>query len=213
MINNQNNFFEYQILRNEIEANIKTYYDYKKLMYTCTSAFLTVALYFKTPLLTLAPLLIIYSCYKTYTSCQRTILRLGMYIYVFLEDDGISWEKRCYQYDYIFSQNSIFSSKPPSILTSLDLSSSSCILFCFIFFIYNLSIAYISAGNTTLENASLIRCILIISTIAGFIAFYKVMVHATKKFNFKEEKETLMNNWQKIKLNELYYKNKEEGIN
>ena len=92
---------EYELLRDEMMAAMSYTRTIDSVLYTVTTLILTFALSSenKSYLVCLVPLFLILPAYMRYAAYSRSIVRLGAYLYVFLEGGDFNWERRHHKFD------------------------------------------------------------------------------------------------------------------
>lgn len=171
-----NNSKEYELLRGEIQEGIKTAENYKAIMYSATAAIYAFAIGFKEPMAYLLTLFIIIPVYLQNVEQTLSTLRIGAYLYVFIEGVEFNWETRLKKFD------DTYKSKSPPINPYISLSAISTIL-VFAFQDYSMKIHYI-----------LFR--LGIAVLAFIISAFIIRI---KQINYLTEKQKYIHLWMEIK--------------
>lgn len=114
---------EYESLREEIMKSMQIVKEYRSIMYTIVVATLAFAFNKGIAILFLVPFSAIIPIYLLSMHQIDSVLRLGAYIYVFLEPETeCKWETRLYEYDVMHKNQ--YSTKKISI------DSYWCVSFC-----------------------------------------------------------------------------------
>lgn len=105
---------EYEALREEILSSMQTIKSYRSLLYTIVIAALAFAFDKNEAMLFLVPFSAIVPIYLLAMHQIDSAMRLGAYIYVFIEPGSeCQWETRLYQYDNLHKNQ--YSTKKSSI--------------------------------------------------------------------------------------------------
>lgn len=174
---------EYKMLREEIMSAITSRRNHNGLLYTISIALLTYAFDAQDPILFLLPFTVIFPFYSVIIKETHHELRIGAYIYVFIEKStNIHWEQRIRQYDFIkeSSKHSPF---------SLGAYSGISFLCVFLSFLYT---------DHSMINFSNVFCT-ILQIVLLIVSSYMFVI---KKPNYKEIKEQYILEWEAVKETE-----------
>lgn len=175
---------EYEALREEILSSMQTVKNYRSLLYTIVIAVLAFAFDKGVAVLFLLPFSAIIPLYLLAMHQIDSTMRIGAYIYVFLEPDTeCKWETRLLEYDKLHKNQ--YSTKKSSI------DPYWCISLCCLL----LSILYLDYRNIGVEFCITIavQVIILISCIYIFI---------NKRPDYLVIKEKYIKEWQEIQKNE-----------
>lgn len=171
---------EYLALREEILSSIKTIKNYRSLLYTITVATLAFAVNNGNAILFLIPFSAIFPIYLLIVHQIDSSLRLGAYIYVFIEPNSpLNWETRLYEFDKLYQRQ--YSTKKPSI------DAFSVLSICCIF----LSILNLDFHHRNLSFYSTI--LLQIAILVACIYFYSM-----KRPDYLKVKDDYIKKWKKV---------------
>jgi hypothetical protein len=175
---------EYKSLREEIILSMKTVKNYNNLLYTVVGALLAYAFDSKNPILFLLPFVVIIPLYFLIKREMLQTLRIGSYIYVFIEKNytEINWETRLIKYDKLLSSYNKHRKIPNDAYIFV---SFTCIL---------LSIIYTSKNDIY----ELTICT-ILQTILGLLSIYCFII---RRVDYTKEKNQYIKEWKIIKEKE-----------
>ncbi len=173
---------EYLMLREEILKSSEAVKTYRTLLYTIVVAILAFAFDKNNPWLFLLPFAAILPLYLLAMHQVDSTLRIGAYIYVFLEPiTNIKWETNLYRYDTLHENQ--YSTKKTSIEPYVVVS------FCCI----ALSIANLNYSNIGDWDMCLCVCAQIILAACCWWAFY------TKHVDYIKTKKKYIQEWEEVK--------------
>lgn len=173
---------EYLMLREEIMMSMEVVKNYRTMLYTIVVAILAFAFEKENPWLFLAPFAAILPLYLLAMQQIDSTLRIGAYIYVFLEPyTDFKWETNLYKYDQMHKRQ--YSTKKSSIDAYVILSMC-CIA---------LSIANLDYAN--IQNWKTWSCI-VAQTI---LTIFSIWCFKTKHVDYIETKEKYIEEWKEIK--------------
>lgn len=176
---------EYQALREEILGSIQVVKSYRSLLYTVVIAILAFALDKDEAVLFLVPFAAIIPLYLLSMHQIDSAMRIGAYIYVFLEDGtDCQWETRLYMYDKLHKNQ--YSTKKSNI-DPYWCTSLSCLA---------LSVIRLDYSNRNLNFYIIIVAQAIILLICIYIFLYK-------RPDYLITKEKYIREWKEIQLQEL----------
>lgn len=175
---------EYQALREEIMFSMKTVKNYRTFMYTVVVATLAFAIDKEDPILCLIPFCIIIPLFLLAMHQIDSTLRIGAYIYVFLEPGTeCQWETRIYKYDK--KHRNEYSTKKSSI------DPYWCVSLCCLI----LSIIY-------LDFIKIDIMFFLTIMFQATVLITSIYVFITKRVDYEKTKEKYINEWKSIKKNE-----------
>lgn len=91
---------EYEALREEIILSLQTIKDYRNILYSAVAALLAFAFDNGNSFIFLVPFVVIIPLHILSMHQVDSMLRIGAYIYVFLEEgEEVHWETRILEYD------------------------------------------------------------------------------------------------------------------
>lgn len=171
---------EYETLREEILSSMQTVKSYRNLLYTIVIAALAFALDKDEAILFLVPFGAIVLIYLLAMHQIDSAMRLGAYIYVFIEPETeCQWETRLHKYDNLHKNQ--YSTKKSSI------DSYWCMSFCCLL----LSVLKLDYHNKDANFYLTVITQIIILIICSYI-FLK------KRPNYLTTKEKYINEWKEI---------------
>lgn len=172
---------EYESLKEEILHSMETVKSYRSLLYTIVIAALAFAFEKDEPILFLVPFCAIIPIYLLAMHQIDSAMRIGAYIYVFIEPNtDCQWETRLYKYDNLHKNQ--YSTKKSSIDSYL------CISFCCLI---------LSALKLDYCNRDINFYITIVSQI--IILILCIYVFIKKRPDYLATKEKYISEWQEIK--------------
>ena len=175
---------EYIMLRDEILKASDMVKKYRLTMYTLTAALLTFAFNQNEPILFLIPFIAIIPLYLMAMHLVDSTMRIGAYLYVFLETNpecDIKWETRLYAYD--LKHKNEYSTKNTSISPYVVVSLC-CIFLSFINMDFSNIFCFDFLWRLALQIILLVICLFI---------FIK------KQTDYLKSKEKYINEWTSIK--------------
>lgn len=175
---------EYKALREEILASMQTVKNYRTILYTIVIAALAFAFDKDVAILFLVPFCAIIPLYLLAMHQVDSIMRMGAYIYVFLEPGtDCQWETRLLEYDK--KHKNEYSTKK----TSID--PYWCLSFC-----------CLALSILKLDYCSRNYDFYITIAIQIIILILCIYIFATKRPDYLETKEKYIKEWQEIQRNE-----------
>lgn len=176
---------EYMMLREEIMDCLKEIRNCKSIMYTVIVTILAFAVTQKEVLIILTTIVIILPIYHMDINKTSSMIRIGAYLYVFLEGDNFKWETRLIKYDELFlrkRKGETMVNIRPYIFTT------TC---CFLLF-------FMKLDYTNVDKSLFFR------VVAGLIYYiYSLRYIYINKIDYKEEKKRYIKEWRDIQNIEL----------
>lgn len=173
---------EYVILRDEILLAMETVKNYRIMVYTIVIAILAFAFDKENPWLFLLPFIAIIPLYFLAMHQIDSTMRIGAYIYVFLEPEiDIKWETNLYQYDILHKNQE--STKKSSIDPYVIMS------------ICCLVLSFINLDFSNIHKWDMLSCFF--AQVA--LALYSFWCFKSKHLDYLETKEKYIEEWKSIK--------------
>lgn len=172
---------EYQALREEIMFSMQTVKNYRSLLYTIVVAVLAFAVDKGEAILFLVPFVAIVPIYLLSMHQIDSTMRIGAYIYVFLEPNlPVGWETRLYVYDQLYKNE--YGTKKTSIDSYLVLS-----FLCII----------MSIVNMDFNNKDYMFYIIVFLQIV--ISIVCIFIFIKKRPDYLKVKEKYIADWKRVK--------------
>lgn len=175
---------EYEALKQEILYSVQVVKNYRSLLYSIVVAVLAFAFDKDDPILFLLPFFVIIPIYLHAMHQVDSMMRIGAYIYVFLEPEtDCKWETRLYKYDQLHKNQ--YSTKKTSIDTYCCMS-----FVCLLLSIIKLDYA----------NIDLMFYVTIIGQLIAAITCAYFFIK--KRPDYASRKEKYINEWLEIQKEE-----------
>lgn len=173
---------EYEALRAEILLSLQTVKNYRTFLYSAVAALLAFAFEKENPFMFLIPFVVIIPLHLLSMHQIDSALRIGSYIYVFLENgEEVHWETRLLEYDKLHKGQ--YDTKKANIDPYWYLS-----LLCLTFSVVNVDFEE--------KNFYLMLILPVAILILCLYLFFK------KRPDYSKRKIYYINEWEKIKQNE-----------
>jgi hypothetical protein len=179
---------EYLMLRQEILTSMRVVKDYRNWLYTIVIAVIAFVFERENSWLFLLPFIAIIPLYNLAMHQVDSVLRIGAYVYVFLEPSlDIKWETNLYEYDKIYkTQKTLID---PYVVLSL---------ICLILSIVNLNFENI-------KNPEVWSCIIV----QTFLMLYCIWLFSKRHVDYVTTKEKYIEKWNYIKQQNDTHENNE----